>query len=171
MASTYQLLPPYVMKTPNGKPGGILPQMIQRMTSSCCGTCSGTVVDFDRDGLGEIAEKDTYPDLLKSLDQSTSFAFPIVGFAGTNKYKSQFGFIPAVETPGMVVMVKKKSAENITLTVLWSVFGIWPILLINVVLALIAGIVMWMLVGREIIGLLRELFNSIVSLIISLIIS
>lgn len=104
---------------------------------------------FDQDGQGHISEKDTYPDLLESIDQATTFAFPIMGYPGTNKYNSHFGFIPAVEAPGMVVMVKKKSSDNLALTVLKSVFGIWPILVINVLLAVIAGIVIWMLVCEK----------------------
>ena len=149
MTSTFQILPPYVMRKRDGAPGGILPEMIQRMTSLCCVRCSGTVVSFDQDGLGKTSEKDTYPELLTSLHQSTTFAFPIVGYAGSNKYMSRFGFIPGVESPGMVVMVKKKSAEKITSTVLKSVFGIWPMLAINVLLAVIAGIIMWMLVCTQ----------------------
>lgn len=145
MTTTFQILPPYVIRESN-KLVGVLPEIIERMTSSCCSTCGGTVVDFEKDGFGEISEKGNYPELLKSLDSATTFAFPIVGHAGSNKYGSHFGFVPAVESPGMVVIVKKKSTESIALTVLWSVFGLWPILLINVLLALVAGIVIWVLV-------------------------
>ena len=150
LTSTFQILSPYVTREPDGKLGGILPQLIERMTSSCCVTCSGTVVKFDQDGQGHISEKNTYLDLLESIDQATTFVFPIMGYPDTNKYSSHFGFIPAVEAPGMVVLVKKKSADNLALTVLKSVFGVWPILLINVLLAVIAGIVIWMLVCKEI---------------------
>ena len=147
MRSTFQVLPPYVLRKPDGSVGGIIPELIQRMTSSCCTTCSGSVVSFEQDGLGQISEKETYPDLLNSLHQSTMFAFPIVGYAGSKKYSSYFGFIPAVEAPGMIVMVKRQSTENITMTVLKSIFGLWSIFVVNVLLALIAGIVIWMLVG------------------------
>ena len=146
MKTTFQVLPPYVIREPDGTVSGILPELIRRMTTSCCVTCSGTVLNFDQDGPGRVSEKDTYPELLKSLDKATTFAFPIVGYPNTDTYGSQFGFIPGVEAPGMVIIVKKKSTENLALAVFNSVFGIWPVLLINVVLALVAGIIIWILV-------------------------
>jgi nitrate reductase NapE component len=105
------------------------------------------MVTFDKDGLGEISEQETYPDLLSSIHESTTFTFPMMGYPSSKTYRSHFGFIPGVEAPGMIVMVKKQSAASISLTVLKSVFGLWPILMVNILLALIAGIVMWMLVG------------------------
>ena len=158
MTSTYQVLSPYVTRESDGKLGGILPRLVERMTSSCCTTCSRTVVNFDHDGQGNLSVKATYPDLVKSIDQATTFAFPIMGYPDTDKYNSHFGFIPAVETPGMVVLVKKQSADNLALTVLKSVLGIWPMLLINVLLAVLAGIVMWMLVCNK---LIRWLVRSL----------
>ena len=147
MTSTFQILPPYVLRKPDGKVGGIIPELIERMTSSCCTTCPSSMVTFDKDGQGEISEQETYPDLLSSIHESTTFTFPMMGYPSSKTYSSHFGFIPGVEAPGMIVMVKKQSAASISLTVLKSVFGLWPILVVNILLALIAGIVMWMLVG------------------------
>ena len=146
MTTTFQMLPPYVTRTADGELSGIIPGILKRMTSSCCVSCAGTVLNFDKDGLGEVSEKKSYPEFLKSFDQTTTFAFPIVGHADSTNYGSRFSFISGVESPGMVMVVKKKLAENLALGVLRSVFGVWPILLINVLLALVAGVIIWMLV-------------------------
>ncbi|XP_028409645.1 uncharacterized protein LOC114532360 [Dendronephthya gigantea] len=143
--TTFQMLPPYVMRTADGKLSGIVPELVRRMTSSCCVTCGGTVLNFNEDGFGEVSEKENYPELLKSFHQTTTFAFPIMGHVDRTSYGSRFGFVSGIETPGMLVVVKRQLAENLALGVLRSVFGIWPILLINVLLALAAGIIMWML--------------------------
>lgn len=149
LTTTFRLLPPYVMKI-RGTLQGIIPELIQQMTEYCCVPCSAfsvTQIDFNQDGYGKSSMKISHPELLDSFDEATTFAFPIYGYMEQTHYRATYGFIPGVRSPGMVVIVRKKSPGSIAAAVISSIFETWPLLVIIVLSASIAGCVMWMLVS------------------------
>ena len=162
VTATFRFQPPYVIKR-DGSLRGIIPDLIRQMTSSCCAPCfenRTTQIDFERDGHGNTSPKSTLRDFLASIDHATTFAFPVYGSLDQTHYYSSYGYVPGVRSPGMLLIVKKKSPGDLVTAVIGSIFGIWPILVVSVALALIAGVIVWMLVSNAE-GIGRCIINSL----------
>ena len=56
---------------------------------------------------------------------------------------------PLVTSPGVAVLVMKEDSSESAKAILMSVISAWPVLLLTVVIAWLAGIVMWALVRHK----------------------
>ena len=63
-------------------------------------------------------------------------------------YGSTLAFIKVLESPGLVVIGNKDDVKQNDLKVLWkTIYNLWPIVLISVLLCAISGICVWVLVS------------------------
>ena len=58
-------------------------------------------------------------------------------------------FIPVVDSPGIAFLVKKEGDSQATV-IFESILNGWPVLVLTIVMAVLAGIIMWMLVSFSI---------------------
>ncbi|XP_044183373.1 uncharacterized protein LOC114961704 isoform X1 [Acropora millepora] len=138
---------PYANVTDDGKPGQIIPSVLQRMVDECCGSCVAyerTVVDFKTDGLGNKSGKNSNRFLLESLDTSTDFTFPVHGDSLQDSYKGGYGYVPVIESSGVAFIVNPNVSETQS-TLFASLMRCLPVLLLPVVTAYAAGIIVWIL--------------------------
>ncbi|XP_074627585.1 protein sidekick-like isoform X3 [Acropora palmata] len=136
---------PYANVTDDGKPGQIIPSILQRMVDECCGSCDAyerTVVDFKTDGLGKKSEKNSNRFLLESLDTSTDFTFPVHGNSLQDSYKGGYGYVPVIESSGVAFIVSPNASETQS-TTFALLMRCLPVLLLPMVTASAAGIVIW----------------------------
>ena len=80
------------------------------------------------------------------VDAFTDITFPITGNKLLNEFIG-YPFVPLVDHPGVIVIVKEKNVNDIVLDMIMSILGIWPLFVINVVMMSLAGLIMWMLVS------------------------
>ena len=62
-------------------------------------------------------------------------------------FLSGYMYVPMAQHPGIVMMVKTKTINDIVGDVVLLIFKIWPLLLVNTLMIVIAGHVIWMLVS------------------------
>lgn len=81
-----------------------------------------------------------------AISEHTDLHFPVYGFEGMEVYNAYYRYTPLVESPGVafVIMIDKKGAFEQISHALSEVF---PLCLMYVVLALLAGVIMWCLVS------------------------
>ena len=69
---------------------------------------------------------------------------------GTNTnvfFRNMFYFLPTVDSPGVAFLVIGAEEGASAMAIFDSVLDGWPILVLTVVMAILAGIIMWMLVS------------------------
>ena len=121
------------------------------VTLSCCQTCleHGTSeVDYLKDGEGNAAEKSSDIAVKRALTLETDYSFPMYGYKGQTEYSRYYGFAAMMEAVGTVFFTLKPDySEQQSNALTQSIFSIVPFLAIAVLLANIAGIIMWGLVS------------------------
>ena len=119
------------------------------MVDECCGSCSEfetTVVNFKRDASNKESAKNSSHFLLKSLDTSSDFTFPIYGSSLQDSYKGGFGYVPVIESSGVAFIVYPDSTQQNTmfnLVIRWSVLFLLPM-----VTAYAPAVIIWILVSH-----------------------
>ena len=134
----------------DGQPGEIIPWVLKEMVDECCGSCSKfqtTVVNFKRDGSNRESAKNSSHFLLKSLDTSSDFTFPIYGNSLQKSYKGGFGYVPVIELPGVAFIVYPEVSTQQN-TMFNSIIRCLPLLLLPMVTSYAAGVIMWILVSH-----------------------
>lgn len=81
------------------------------------------------------------------IDDKNDLSFPVYGWKWQVTYAERFRYIPLVESPGFAFLLREPDTDTPLKAVLKSTFATWPYILITVLMALIAGIVMWFLVS------------------------
>jgi len=84
-------------------------------------------------------------DLLENPPEA-DFWFPYAANAHGFK-EMNMEYFPLIRVPGFVWITKQKSPGVYARTLAWSVFQCWPLVAINVCMALVAGIMMWYMVS------------------------
>lgn len=129
---------------------GIFYVALEKMIKSVCGTC--------KNGHGEsIIIWDDPKNLKKQLtdvkkeiesenkEEIADVFFPIEGGQLDDKYRNIFYFIPMVDSPGVAFMVPGLEEGASAMAIFSSVLQGKPILILTIVMAVLAGIIMWML--------------------------
>ena len=152
LTTSWRRYEPYVKVTDDGKPGQIIPKVLQSMVQDCCGQCynnnnNNTVLDFTKNGNNEPSGTNTSRSLLESMDVSTDFTFPVYGNKFQDSYRGGYGYIPVIESAGVAFIVYPEVSTTQT-TMFNSLIRCLPVLLLPIVTACVAGIIMWMLVSR-----------------------
>ena len=112
----------------------LIPGLLNHLLSVCCGTCGNTYV------------KNTFtdPERVNILSISSShFVYPILGVSNINSY---FGFyyIPLIEAPDMFLVSRITSPKDVLFRLVSSCTNLWPILIICLLMAFIAGFPVWL---------------------------
>eukprot|EP00794_Sanderia_malayensis_P018225 gene18225-20043_t len=127
------------------KSKGIFYVILQKMVAQCCGNCS------DGHGPSSIKWEDNVIVKQKSMAQmkvlietgNYQISFPVKSMSTNELYSTNKWFVPVVENPGTAFIIKGAS-ENSNV-IFNSVLNGWPILVLTVLMAVLAGIIMWML--------------------------
>ncbi|XP_048579794.1 uncharacterized protein LOC5501224 isoform X1 [Nematostella vectensis] len=148
LTTNWRQYKPYVTTTVNGSPGLIIPVMLQEMLVQCCGSCADhgqSRLDLTVDGHNNTAQKKTIDELLNTIDGETDFSFPVHGYKGQDSYKRGLGYTPMVESPGAAFVVGQVDTTAARAAMFDKVIGTWPVIVLPLVMAYIAGAVMWFL--------------------------
>lgn len=151
LSTNYWNYEPYTNVSKSNPNGGFFPYLLDMVTLSCCQTCleHGTSeVDYFKDGEGNAAEKSSDIAVKGSLTLETDYSFPMYGYNGQTEYSRYYGFAGMVQAVGTVFFTLKPdySAQQSN-ALIQSIWSIMPFLAIAVLLAIIAGIIMWALVS------------------------
>ncbi|XP_068752557.1 protein sidekick-1-like isoform X3 [Montipora capricornis] len=147
LTTSWRRYEPYANVSDDGQPGEIIPWVLKEMVDECCGSCSEfqtTVVNFKRDGSNEESAKNSSHFLLKSLDTSSDFTFPIYGSSLQDSYKGGFGYVPVIESSGVAFIVYPEVSTQQN-TMFNSIIRCLPVLLLPMVTAYAAGVIIWIL--------------------------
>ena len=120
------------------------------MVRECCGKCQSyeeVKLDFKRNGRSNTSERHSYMDLLQNLDETTDFTFPVSGYKEQDSYKGGYGFAPIIESAGVAFIVYPDTTQNQN-TMYQSVLLCLPVMSLPIVLAYIAGVLIWCLVSK-----------------------
>ncbi|CAB3988599.1 Potassium voltage-gated channel subfamily F member 1, partial [Paramuricea clavata] len=136
--------PPFVIKEKdNDHPKGIFPLLIDKMIDKCCGNCSkGHGISHVRYGTPKESLNEVKYTI--SSKQVVHLSFPIAGKETDEEYKGEY-YRPLFSSPGVAVLVMKEDPSKSARAILNSVLSTWPVLLLTLVMAWLAGIAMWAL--------------------------
>lgn len=121
--------------------------------SIACGRCELTntlsTVDFF---FGIDGKKDSYKinqtSIKTSITSTTDISFPFNSMSTEAKYKGIY--IPVLHVPGLLLVKRNESAiDKYGQVVAGSIIDIWPIIVINIVLLLAAGTIIWTIVSNK----------------------
>lgn len=97
------------------------------------------------DTCGECEEYNKTKLVYSNESQSDEFVFPVTKTSyGHSAYST---FVPVIQVPGVVVVTRKGDLSMIlTEATSDSVLQSWPIPVVTILMAMLAGIIMWFLV-------------------------
>ncbi|XP_070549970.1 uncharacterized protein [Ptychodera flava] len=123
---------------------GILPLVVEDMLAECCYA--------ELAGINYTAKSENAVDLEKAFNSggygiALPVAFKVTALGGY--FRALNGntthFIPVIESPGSVLVMTVNKSKQIGSDLVNIIFDGWPLLLIIIVSAGVAGIVMWLL--------------------------
>lgn len=129
-------------------PGIIIPKLLTGVISECCGECldhGESKLDFTRNGNNGTAQQNSSEDLLQNINGQTDFSFPVIGYKLQDSYKGGLGYAPFVESAG-VAFVVYTDTSGVKDAMFDALIACWPVVLIPLVMAYIAGVLVWLLV-------------------------
>ena len=112
------------------------------------------MLDFARNGHNHTAQQSTVEDFTQNIDGQTDFSFPVIGNKLQDSYKGGLGYAPFVESAGVAFIVYTDTS-NVKEAMFSALLASWPVVAIPLIMAFIAGFLVWVLVGH-----LRILFIS-----------
>ena len=146
LTTNWMIYKPYV----TGNASGLVPPVVNDMAIECCRTCEShgqSYVDFDLDGKNNGAFKKDGEIFRSAISQNTDFHFPVYGFKLQDRYHHEYGYIGVVESPGIAYIVNTDTGETISKSVLMAIFGTWPLIMLCLSFAYLAGILLWVSVS------------------------
>ena len=154
ISSAKILLPPLV----NDNNLEILPDLLDKAITSCCGNCSGkhglTHVNWDRDGSNSSSIKYSKQEALHAIAAGTNLALPI--FRDSSEIegdieKSEYIVVPLLESKYLKIFsrtpTKKELGNAASAIISRFLWGQYPLLLISFVLTILAAILFWLFVS------------------------
>ena len=103
-------------------------------------------LDLTLNGNNQTARQETVNDLQRNIDNQTDFSFPIIGHKLQDSYKGGLGYAPFVESSG-VAFVVYTDTSSIKEAMFNALLACWPVILIPMIMAYIAGVFVWILVS------------------------
>ena len=148
-------LPPYVSRPVNNKtPRGIIGTLVEEMLLKSCGICTngygGTVINFTDNGKGNAAYKRTINTVREDVDHRTQVSFPIIGAMDDAKFQGEYVFVPLVESPGIAFITIRQDTSSTS--VISTILQHLPLYLFCLIMAFVAGIIVWALVSISPLG-------------------
>ena len=133
----------------------MFPTLLQNLTTFSCGKCSGrdirerSEIDYVNDGNHGWANKRSFKEVKEHIEEDLhAVTFPIHGRMELTTYLNSYAFVPVVKHPGVVFFIVKESIKQQVQAMLQSVGAVWPILIVNLVLIMLSGLIIWGLVGK-----------------------
>ena len=140
---------PYMYRDQNGNMNGLIIDVLQNMTSYACGNCKraeGTRLSVLSNGKNQWAEKRSLNDMKKDIDDNVHTSFPIFGSSERVSYNG-YAFVPLFSHPGVIFYIIKDPLRTQVIGMIKNVFNTWPIILINLLMIVISGFIIWALVS------------------------
>ncbi|XP_048579728.1 uncharacterized protein LOC125561016 [Nematostella vectensis] len=154
LTTNWRAYVPYTDKSGlNGEPEGIIASVIREMSVSCCETCNThgpSYVDFNSswDYTGP-AEVDNETALIDRISEHVDLTFPVYGTRDKTVYKPGFGFRALVESPGIAYVVRVDHNIPPYKLIVDSLINTLPFLAMTLLMAYIAGFVIWIMDRRQ----------------------
>ena len=149
LTTNWRNYPPYVNLTSLSTPGIIIPKLLTGVINQCCGTCldqGESRLDFTRNGNNRIAQQNRSEDFLQNIDGQTDFSFPVIGYKLQDSYKGGLGYAPFVESAGVAFIVYSDTS-GVKEAMFDALLACWPVVVLPLVMAYIAGVTVWILVS------------------------
>ncbi|XP_066913417.1 uncharacterized protein [Clytia hemisphaerica] len=152
VSTSYYLLSPYVTQSKHSA-AGIFLDILKQMIPSICGQCQrsngvlNTVIDEKHNGRNAFAQKSSELQAVQEIDEYTDLTFPIIG----TKYLDVFmdyPFISIIQHPGVVLIARDKLWNEIINEMIFAILDVWPLVVLNNLIMLVAGFIVWLLDGR-----------------------
>lgn len=123
------------------------------MIKWACGNCVNghgqTDINMKSNGKGGDAYKPGPIDLVNDIDDVPHISFPVYGNEYMDKYMGMYQYIHLMDSPGVAFITIDNPSDTAGKRIIISVFGCMPLLLIAVLMALLAGFVVWILVSTQ----------------------
>ena len=129
-------------------PGIIIPKLLTGVIEECCAYClehGESKLDFRRNGNNGTAQRNRSEDLLHNIDGQTDFSFPVIGHKLQDTYKGGLGYSPFVESAGVAFIVYTDTS-GVKEAMFDALLACWPVIVLPLVMAYIAGVTVWILV-------------------------
>jgi len=123
---------------------GIFFVTLTKMMTQCCGNCSGGHGPSSIKWEDEPVLKTKSMSLMKNNVGKYDLSFPIEGSKTSEYYSSTHLFVPVVDSPGYALLIKYDSSAQANV-IFNSILNGWPILILTIVMAVLAGMIMWLL--------------------------
>jgi hypothetical protein len=85
-------------------------------------------------------------DVKALIDDTNDLSFPVYGWKWQDRYQGDYRYIPLVESPGFAFLLLRPETESPLIAIVNSILATWPYILITLLMALLAGIVVWFMV-------------------------
>ena len=82
---------------------------------------------------------------MQNINGQTDFSFPVIGYKLQDSYKGGLGYAPFVESAGVAFVVYTDTSA-VKDAMFDALIACWPVVLIPLVMAYIAGVLVWLLV-------------------------
>lgn len=130
---------------------GIISSVLQGAITSCCLECltqNASTVDLQLNGLSELAEAATEEEMKARIGSDTDISFPVYGHKYQDSYGGNFAFTPLIESPGVALVTQSSVDVSVSTEIATRIFNCWPLVVVTMVLASLAGVLIWMLVNN-----------------------
>ena len=151
VSSNFVLLPPYLTKTESGELEGPFGKILTDLVEVSCGVCTTsngditTKLDKIRNGRNMYAEKSSQLRAVQDIDSFTDLSFPIIGSQLVDEFMG-YPFVSLIGHPGVVLIVKDRNINEIVLGMIELILSVWPLIVVNVLMMILAGFLVWLLV-------------------------
>ena len=103
-------------------------------------------MDMKYNGRRSFAQKTIEIQAIQEIDQFTDLTFPVVGSKFLDSFLG-YPYVSIVEHPGVVLIVRDKDWQEVVIEMIKAILGIWPLVLMNILVMLVAGFIVWLLVS------------------------
>ncbi|XP_031565189.1 uncharacterized protein LOC116300451 [Actinia tenebrosa] len=151
--SNFFVHPPYLTVDDDGSFDGVFYNITEQMIKWACGNCKNghgeTDLNMKSNGKGGDAYKPGAIDLVDDIDDIPHISFPVYGNKYMDKYMGMYEYIHFMDSPGVVFITIDNPAGTAGQRIITAVFGCLPLLLIAVLMAVLAGFIVWFLEFRS----------------------
>lgn len=121
------------------------------MTEWACGVCTKghgkTTINKLQNGKGSAAFKSSNIDMLNDIDDVPEISFPVHGTKSKSTHGGSYRYIHLIDTPGIAFITVAEPPDSTAFAVMQSIFDCFPLFVIALCLAFVAGVIIWILVS------------------------
>ena len=121
------------------------------MLKTVCGNCTAyqeTPLFFDRSKSGKNPKRTSEIDLKTKISDDVHFHLTITGRKEITVFQKQYQFVQIVESPGSAFIVVDQTKLSQTSAMFASILGTWPVFLMAMLMANVAGMFIWVFVSK-----------------------